>query len=191
MLANPKLKNYKDEKFISLNLFFSFWTRLKGIRCMIHKLIWQHIKINSIALKSDRYLGSTARIIAKVPVKFQSDGTQRVHDAIIKSLWYQNDVTTSFWLHNDVIIASRARWVLYSRSSGTLQERPYNKTSYWTLTLGHVSISNKTSYYKISQSFEAPKFVNNNCLILYWNLAGTSTAVLLMCLSNFEVICTF
>ena len=134
---------------------------------------------------------STARIIAKVPVKFQSDGTQRVHDAIIKSLWHQNDVTTSFWLHNDVIIASRARWVQYSRSFGTLQVRSYNKTSYWTLTLGHVSISNKTSYYKISQSFEAPKFVNNDCLILYWNLAGTSAAVLLMCLSNFEVICTF
>ena len=125
-------------------------------------LIKQHIKINSIALKSHRYLGSTARIIAKVPVKFQSNGTQRVHDAIIKSLWHQNNVATSFWLHNDVIIASRAPWVKYSRSFGTLQVRSYNKTSYWTLTLGHVSISNKTSYYKISQSFKALKFVNNN-----------------------------
>ena len=218
-----------------------------------------------------------------------------VHDATIKSLWHQNNVATSFWLHNDVIIASRARWVQYSRSFGTLQVRSYNnKTSYWTLTLGHVSISNKTSYYKISQSFKALKFVNNNpweknwspwlltvssrwihgeltvtkmvtasrdwaatwavielwpsrdwavialtelwpsrdwavtspwlscdlaspwlsrdhwapepwppwahsdnffshgnCLILYWNLAATSAAVLLKCLSNFEVICTF
>ena len=35
--------------------------------------------------------------------------SQRTHDAIIKSLWRQNDVATSFWRHIDVIIASYDR----------------------------------------------------------------------------------
>ena len=35
-----------------------------------------------------------------------SSVSQRAHDAIITSLCHQNDVTTSFWRHNDVIIAS-------------------------------------------------------------------------------------
>ena len=39
--------------------------------------------------------------------------TQRTHDVIITSLWRQNDVTTSFQRHNDVIIASCVRWVTY------------------------------------------------------------------------------
>ena len=34
----------------------------------------------------------------------------RIHDAIIMSLWRQNDVATSFWRNNDVIIAPCARW---------------------------------------------------------------------------------
>ena len=46
--------------------------------------------------------------------------TQRSHDAKITSLWRQNGVTTSFWRHNDVIIASCARregcWVEVSLS---------------------------------------------------------------------------
>ena len=36
--------------------------------------------------------------------------TQRTHDAIITSLWRQNDVTRSFWRHKDVIIALGVRW---------------------------------------------------------------------------------
>ena len=32
------------------------------------------------------------------------------HDAMITSLWCQNDVATSFWRHNDVVIASCVRW---------------------------------------------------------------------------------
>ena len=52
-----------------------------------------------------------------------------------KIIWHQNNVATSFWLHNDVIIVSRARWVQYSRRLWTLQVRSYNKTSY--LLIGH------------------------------------------------------
>ena len=35
---------------------------------------------------------------------------QRIHDAILTSLLYQNHVTTYFWRFNDVIIASCVRW---------------------------------------------------------------------------------
>ena len=41
----------------------------------------------------------------------QKTDTQWAHDAIITSLLRQNDVATSFWRKNDVIIASCARWV--------------------------------------------------------------------------------
>ena len=36
--------------------------------------------------------------------------SQRAHDAIITSLWRQNDVATSFWRHNDVICTSCVHW---------------------------------------------------------------------------------
>ena len=45
-----------------------------------------------------------------VPVAWSVLTTQRTHDAIITSLLRQNDVATSFWRNNDVIIASRVRW---------------------------------------------------------------------------------
>ena len=40
--------------------------------------------------------------------------TQRAQDAIITSLWRQNDVVASFWRHDDVIFASCVRWVIYT-----------------------------------------------------------------------------
>ena len=36
--------------------------------------------------------------------------TQRACDAIITLLWHRNDVTTSFWRHKNVFIASRVPW---------------------------------------------------------------------------------
>ena len=42
--------------------------------------------------------------------------SQRTHDAIITSLWRQNDVMTSFWRNNDVIIASYVRWDIIRRT---------------------------------------------------------------------------
>ena len=38
--------------------------------------------------------------------------SQRTHDVIIMSLLRQNDVATSFWRNNDVIITSRVRWAV-------------------------------------------------------------------------------
>ena len=38
---------------------------------------------------------------------------EKWEDAKLTSLWRQNDVAASLWSHNDVIIASCVRWVLY------------------------------------------------------------------------------
>ena len=44
---------------------------------------------------------------------------RRVYDAMITSSLHQNDVTTSFWCNNDVIIPSCVRWeCVLSRTSG-------------------------------------------------------------------------
>ena len=53
-----------------------------------------------------------------------------------------------------------------------------------------VSISEKTSYHKISWSLEATRFVFRIVRSL-WNLTGTSAALLPMCLSNFKAIQQF
>ena len=58
------------------------------------------------------------------------------------------------------------------------------------LTQGPVSISEKTSFRKISPSLEAARFVFRIVRSL-WNLTGTSAAVLPMCLSNFKTIRQF
>ena len=55
---------------------------------------------------------------------------------------------------------------------------------------GPVSISEKTSFRKISSSLEAARFVFRIVRSL-WNLTGTSAAVLPMCLSNFKAIRQF
>ena len=58
------------------------------------------------------------------------------------------------------------------------------------IILGPVSISEKTSFRKISSSLEAAIFVFRIVRSL-WNLTGTSAAVLPMCLSNFKTIRQF
>ena len=56
--------------------------------------------------------------------------------------------------------------------------------------LGPISISEKTSFCKISSSLEAARFVFRIFRSL-WNLTGTSAAVLPVCLSNFKAIRQF
>ena len=55
---------------------------------------------------------------------------------------------------------------------------------------GPVSISEKTSFRKISLSLEVARFVSRIVRSL-WNLTGTSAALLPMCLSNFKAIRQF
>ena len=56
--------------------------------------------------------------------------------------------------------------------------------------LGPVSISNKTSYHKISWSLKVARLVVWIIASL-WNLTGTLAALLLRCLSNFRAIDNF
>ena len=57
----------------------------------------------------------------------------------------------------------------------------------WRRRLGLYSLSGKTSYRKISWSLEAARF-GSKLFQSLWNLAGTSAALLSMCLSNFWAI---
>ena len=59
-----------------------------------------------------------------------------------------------------------------------------------TNTQGPVSISDKTSYRKILWSLEAARLVVQ-IIASFWNLTGTSTALLPRCLSNFRAIGQF
>ena len=56
--------------------------------------------------------------------------------------------------------------------------------------LGPVSISDKTTCFKISWSLEAARFVFRIVRSL-WNLAGTSVALLPKCVSNFKAMRKF
>ena len=60
-------------------------------------------------------------------------------------------------------------------------------TAKCSMILGLYSLSGKTSYRKISWSFEAARF-GFKLFQSLWNLAGTSAALLPMCLSNFRAI---
>ena len=57
----------------------------------------------------------------------------------------------------------------------------------WMRFLGLYSLSGKTSYRKISWSLEAARF-GFKLFQSFWNLAGTSAALLPRCLSNFRAI---
>ena len=82
---------------------------------------------------------------------YDNTNDQRTCGAMITSLLHQNDVTTSFWRNNDVIIALSFRWIPKSRDSAA--PRPS-----WTVTvlensgvvLGHSlnHISCLDAYYK-------------------------------------------
>ena len=71
-----------------------------------------------------------------------------------------------------------------------IQNNPDSATGRLVWVQGPVSISEKTSFHKISSSLEAARFVFRIVRSL-WNLTGTSAAVLPMCLSNFKAIRQF
>ena len=68
-----------------------------------------------------------------------------------------------------------------------IKKTSYHGRCYKRHIQGPVSISDKTSYCKISSSLEVVRFV---CRIVrsLWNLTGTSAALLPVCLSNFKVM---
>ena len=87
--------------------------------------------------------------------------------------------------HYDVTVMTK--WII-PRSTIWLSVVP--GTQLKTRFHGPVSISEKTSYRKISWSLEAARFVFRIVWSL-WNLTGTSAALLPMCLPNFKAILQF
>ena len=82
---------------------------------------------------------------------------------------------------------------IYAHITGTLWIRVLYLSILFRATLGDlgpVSISEKTSFRKISSSLEAARFVFR-IVLSFWNLTGTSAAVLPMCMSNFKTIRQF
>ena len=70
--------------------------------------IWRHCNVVSACSYYDLMPNKGNRPLQmQMMTKFHG---QRAHDAITTELWRQNDVATSFWCHNEVIIASCARW---------------------------------------------------------------------------------
>ena len=97
-----------------------------------------------------------------------------------------------------VLLQSLLCWVQKSynigpRYNGTwlyiaVRSRGSSVVVWWSEdTLGPASISDKTSYRKISWSLNAARFVFGIVRSL-WNLTGTLTALLPMCLPNFKVM---
>ena len=100
-------------------------------------------------------------------------------------------------------IFTRGRWVVVVSQNRHTESRCRSFISYHVLcgripsldhgahgAQGPVSVSEKTSYRKISWSLEAARFVFIIVRSL-WNLTGTPAALLPMCLSNFKAIRQF
>ena len=69
-------------------------------------------------------------LIISLGIIFQS--FQWAHDAIITSLLWQNDVATSFWRNNDVVIAPCARWADYATTPYTKYIDSWNYWYFWS-----------------------------------------------------------
>ena len=98
------------------------------VRRQEYNLAWQQVWAPAHCLENDTLLNR--QLIPVGPVGPQWLGqllecvrpstAQRTHDAVITSLLRQNDVATSFWRYNFVIIASCVRWVVMRSMTGEL-----------------------------------------------------------------------
>ena len=107
------------------------------------------------------------------------------HSVGLQKVWFKHITAKSHDLRFNFAIAAVCnivnKWPCYMRCKGP--------QLYWWLDRnpGPVSISEKTSYHKISWSLEAARLVFRIVRSL-WNLTGTSAALLPMCLSIFKAI---
>ena len=69
------------------------------LRCQLHVYIMSYVPSWNWILKTESRHNSNFVVT-----------TQRTHGTIVASLLRHNDVETSFWCNDDVIIASRVRW---------------------------------------------------------------------------------
>ena len=116
-------------------------------------------------------------------------------------IWYNEFLTSAKWSTScrQHIKMQFLVWTLNIKFHGNMFQhdllmiRQYCFRSWlgaWWHHQGPVSISDKTSYFKISWSLEAVRFVFRIVQSL-WNLAGTSAALLPKYLSNFKAILKF
>ena len=75
-----------------------------------HVFFWSVVLSRLTILRSETWYQVSLGVRLQ-HISLASAFSQRPHDAKITSLWRPNDVATSFWRHNNVIIASCARWV--------------------------------------------------------------------------------
>ena len=88
-----------------------------------HTVVWWTVVVTDVLFTIRSKFGSYVTITSKqrrdviltkaMGCNFLSvltDITQRTHNTIITSLLHQNNIATSFWRNNDVIIASCVRW---------------------------------------------------------------------------------
>ena len=79
--------------------------------CQNGRLLWASFNPSGVeSLWEDKKNMFAFLIISRCMIIPRQHYRKRAHDAIITSLWRQNDVATSFRRHNDVIIASCVRW---------------------------------------------------------------------------------
>ena len=82
----------------------SLWQHLSlGNQCMY--VFWEFWEFE---IKAERKGEDWFR--TPTPTLFRLYWIPAAHDAMKTSLWGQNDVVTSFWRHNNVIITSRPSW---------------------------------------------------------------------------------
>ena len=93
--------------------------------------------------------------------------SQRTHYIIIKLLWRQNDVATSFWCDNDVIIVSCALWAgcwkVFFGQIGAMDKIIVIKTCIsFTWIIGTIQLTNFTilSWVYIKRSKTPPDMEN-------------------------------
>ena len=83
------------------------------INIQISVTIWRHLVTIGSSFKGDWDMYNIRHFVAisnHIYLWFRNRRSQRTHDAIKTSLLRQNDVATSFWCNNDVIITSCVRW---------------------------------------------------------------------------------
>ena len=104
--TNPKAASFDKLDVVSLvaaKCYIYVWIQMKLFICLYVLLMWMYVHFLEIKYQS---------INQGTEIKecFVQACAQRSHDMIISSLIRQNDVVTSFWHNDDVIITVCVRW---------------------------------------------------------------------------------
>ena len=113
--------------------------------------------------------------------------SQGTHDTIIISLLHQNEVATSFWRNNDVIIASRVHWATDTKPFASQLKSLITKLNIYSIIEGanggvffDVRLNNRLSKQCRCRWFETPwrsLWRHGNYLPLLWGDLGAGMDV--------------